>query len=76
MPDNPVALAFIREAGVPIAAPSANVSGKPSPTTAEHVKCDLDGRIDIILDGGPVDIGLESTIVDMTGAGDTKTGLH
>ena len=67
MPDNPVALAFIREAGVPIAAPSANVSGKPSPTTAEHVKCDLDGRIDIILDGGPVDIGLESTIVDMTG---------
>ncbi len=66
MPDNPIALAFIREAGVPIAAPSANLSGKPSPTNAWHVRCDLYGRIDMILDGGPVNIGIESTIVDLT----------
>ena len=49
-----------------IAAPSANTSGRPSPTRAEHVRQDLDGRIDMILDGGPVGIGLESTIVDLT----------
>ena len=53
-------------AGVPVAAPSANRFSRPSPTTAAHVMADLDGRIDIVLDGGPTDIGLESTIVDFT----------
>ncbi|MFZ5597565.1 MAG: L-threonylcarbamoyladenylate synthase [Bacillota bacterium] len=67
MPDHPVALALIRVAGVPVAAPSANLSGRPSPTTAEHVRRDLSGRIDMILDGGPAGLGLESTVVDMTG---------
>ena len=66
MPSHKVALALIRESGVPIAAPSANLSGRPSPTTAEHVRQDLDGRIEVILDGGPVDIGVESTVLDMT----------
>ena len=67
MPSHPAAAALIRAAGVPIAAPRANLSGKPSPTSASHVKEDLDGRIDMILDGGDVPIGLESTIVDVTG---------
>ena len=67
MPSHPAAAALIRAAGVPIAAPSANLSGKPSPTSAEHVKEDLSGRIDMIIDGGDVPIGLESTIVDVTG---------
>ena len=67
MPSHPAAAALIRAAGVPIAAPSANLSGKPSPTSASHVKEDLNGRIDMILDGGDVPIGLESTIVDVTG---------
>jgi len=62
-PSHPVARAIISEAGVPIAAPSANISGKPSPTSAEHVICDLDGKVDMIIDGGECDIGLESTIV-------------
>ena len=66
MPSHPVARALIRESGVYIAAPSANTSGRPSPTKAEHVKEDLDGRIDLILDGGAVGIGLESTIVDLS----------
>ncbi len=66
MPNNPVALALIEESGCMIAAPSANTSGRPSPTKASHVYEDLSGRIDAILDGGPVDIGLESTIVDLT----------
>ncbi|WP_434310636.1 L-threonylcarbamoyladenylate synthase [Hominifimenecus sp. rT4P-3] len=66
-PSHPVAQELIREAGVPIAAPSANLSGRPSPTTAEHVIQDLSGRIEMILDGGPVEIGLESTIIDVTG---------
>lgn len=66
MPSHPVAAALIRAAGGYIAAPSANTSGRPSPTRAEHVREDLDGRIDMILDGGPVEIGLESTIVDFT----------
>ena len=66
MPGNAIALALIEEAGIPIAAPSANLSGRPSPTTAAHVQEDLDGRIDMILDGGPADVGLESTIVDMS----------
>lgn len=67
MPSHPVARALIRAAGVPIAAPSANVSGRPSPTKAEHVLEDMDGRIDMILDGGEVGIGLESTIIDVSG---------
>ncbi len=66
MPNNPVALALIEESGCMIAAPSANTSGRPSPTKASHVYEDLSGKIDVILDGGPVDIGLESTIVDLT----------
>lgn len=67
MPSHPVARALIRAAGVPIAAPSANRSGRPSCTRAEHVREDLDGQIDMILDGGQVGIGLESTIIDVTG---------
>lgn len=67
MPSDPVAGELIRRAGVPIAAPSANVSGRPSCTTAAHVWQDLQGKIPMILDGGPVGIGVESTIVDVTG---------
>lgn len=66
-PSHPVALDLIRKSGVPIAAPSANLSGKPSPTKAEHVFEDLHGRIPLILDGGPTDIGLESTVLDVSG---------
>lgn len=66
MPDHPAALSFIRVAGGYVAAPSANLSGRPSPTTAEHVAEDMNGRIDMILDGGEVGIGIESTIVDLT----------
>ncbi|MCR5416049.1 MAG: threonylcarbamoyl-AMP synthase [Pseudobutyrivibrio sp.] len=66
MPNNPVALSLINESGCMIAAPSANTSGRPSPTKASHVYEDLAGKIDAILDGGSVDIGLESTIVDLT----------
>lgn len=66
MPDHPIALALIREAGVPIAAPSANRSGRPSPTTAAHVLADLEGRIAGVLDGGPTGVGLESTVIDVT----------
>ena len=68
MPNHPVALKLIEEAGVPVAAPSANLSGKPSPTTAGHVAEDMMGRINMIVDGGAVAIGIESTIIDMTGA--------
>jgi L-threonylcarbamoyladenylate synthase len=64
-PSNKVALALIEASGVPIAAPSANISGRPSPTCAQHVLTDLDGRIDLILDGGPVQVGLESTILSL-----------
>lgn len=67
LPAHPVARALIRNAGTPIAAPSANRSGRPSPTTAAHVFEDMDGRIPLILDGGPCKVGLESTVVDMTG---------
>lgn len=67
MPDNPVALALIEAAGGYVAAPSANRSGKPSPTLAKYVMEDMEGRIDMILDGGALGIGLESTIVDLTG---------
>lgn len=66
MPSHPVARAMIRAAGLPIAAPSANTSGRPSPTKASHVKEDMDGVIDMIIDGGEVGIGLESTIIDVT----------
>ena len=66
MPSHPVARELIRQSGVYIAAPSANTSGRPSPTKAEHVIEDLLGKIDIIIDGGSVGIGLESTIVDVS----------
>ena len=67
MPSHKVALAFIEAAGGFVAAPSANLSGKPSPTLAKYVVEDMDGRIDMIIDGGDIAIGLESTIVDLTG---------
>ena len=66
MPSHPIARRLIQEAGLPIAAPSANASGRPSTTKAEHVIEDLNGRIEMIIDGGSSDIGLESTIVDLT----------
>ncbi len=66
MPVHPVAMELIRSSGVLLAAPSANTSGRPSPTKAEHVMEDLEGRVDMVIDGGPVGIGLESTIIDMT----------
>ena len=66
MPSDPIARALIDASTGYIAAPSANTSGRPSPTQAEHVAQDLSGKIDMILDGGPVNIGLESTIVDLT----------
>lgn len=65
-PDNQIAIGLIQEAGTPIAAPSANISGRPSPTTAEHVIADLIGKVDAIIDGGVVELGVESTVVDMT----------
>jgi L-threonylcarbamoyladenylate synthase len=66
MPGNKIALELIQAAGAPIAAPSANASGRPSPTTAAHVLEDLGGRIDLILDGGTTNIGIESTVLDLT----------
>src|SRR6266567_1803054 len=66
MPGNGIALRLIRAARTPIAAPSANASGRPSPTTAAHVLDDLGGRIDLILDGGTTNIGIESTVLDVT----------
>ncbi len=66
MPNHPVALELIRRSGCLIAAPSANTSGRPSPTEAQHVAEDLSGKIAMILDGGPVGIGIESTIIDLT----------
>ena len=67
MPSDPVANRLIKLAGVPVAAPSANTSGRPSPTTAQHVWQDMEGKIEMILDGGPVGIGVESTIVVVSG---------
>lgn len=67
MPKDPIALSFIRESGGYVAAPSANISGKPSPTLAKYVMEDMAGRIDAVIDGGEAVIGLESTIVDLTG---------
>lgn len=67
MPNNEIALKLIEAAGTPIAAPSANISGTPSPTKANHVIEDLKGKIDMIIDGGTTEVGLESTILDLTG---------
>lgn len=67
MPDNRIALEFIERSGLPIAAPSANISGKPSPTTPEHVISDMKGKVNMILCGGKSRVGVESTILDMTG---------
>ena len=66
MPDHKVPLKLIQKAGVPLAAPSANLSGRPSPSSAAHVQADLGGRIDAIIEGGEADIGLESTVIDIT----------
>jgi len=66
MPQHNVALALIRESSRPIAAPSANLAGRPSPTSAKHVIDDLNGRVDAILDGGPTRIGVESTVLDLS----------
>ncbi|WP_270180639.1 L-threonylcarbamoyladenylate synthase [Alkalihalobacillus sp. CinArs1] len=74
MPDHPVALALLEAADIPLAAPSANLSGKPSPTTAAHVIHDLTGRVAGVVDGGATGVGLESTVVDCSG--DTITILR
>jgi L-threonylcarbamoyladenylate synthase len=66
VPSHPIAHALIAAAGVPVAAPSANRFSRPSPTSAEHVLADLDGRIDLVIDGGATAIGVESTIIDLT----------
>lgn len=66
MPGNRIARELIRAAGGYVAAPSANLSGRPSPTSAKHVAEDLEGRVEMIIDGGDVEIGLESTIIDLT----------
>lgn len=67
MPSHPVARAIIAAAQVPVAAPSANSSGRPSPTVAAHVIRDMDGRVEMIVDGGPCEVGVESTVLDLTG---------
>lgn len=67
MPNHPLALDFIKKAQRPIAAPSANTSGRPSPTRMEHAQEDLDGKVDMIIDGGPTGLGLESTVLDLSG---------
>lgn len=67
MPDNPIALELIRAAGVPVAAPSANRSGRPSPTDAVTVREDIGDAVSIVLDGGPAKVGLESTVLDVSG---------
>jgi L-threonylcarbamoyladenylate synthase len=67
VPNHPVALALLKEVGTPIAAPSANRSGRISPTTAEHVRRSLGGAVDMIVDGGPCTVGLESTVVQFEG---------
>ena len=65
-PAHPLCRAIIEAAGVPVAAPSGNTSGRPSPTTAQHMLEDMDGKIDAIVDGGPCSVGVESTIIDLT----------
>ncbi|MFZ5353357.1 MAG: L-threonylcarbamoyladenylate synthase [Bacillota bacterium] len=67
MPDNPIAFSLIEKSGLPIAAPSANLSGKPSPTLPEHVIEDMSGRVDMILCGSQSRVGVESTVLDLTG---------
>lgn len=67
MPAHPAALAIIEKSGVPVAAPSANLSGSPSTTRVSHVIADLSGKVDYIIDGGPCRVGLESTVLDLTG---------
>ena len=67
MPSHPVAAALLKACNVPVAAPSANRSGKPSPTTAHHVLEDMNGRIPLILDGGDCEVGVESTVLDISG---------
>ena len=74
MPSHPVAQAVIRASGLPLAAPSANLSGLPSPTSAEHTFRDMNGRIPLVLDGGPCEVGVESTVITL--AGDTPTLLR
>jgi len=74
VPSHPVAQALLRECGLPVAAPSANTSGKPSPTTAQHVYHDMNGKLPIILDGGECQVGLESTVITL--AGDIPTVLR
>jgi L-threonylcarbamoyladenylate synthase len=74
VPAHPVARALIEAAAVPVAAPSANLFSRPSPTQASHVIDDLDGRIDLVVDGGPTTVGVESTVLDLTG--DTPTVLR
>lgn len=67
IPDDPIALELIKKAGCPVAAPSANISGRPSPTRGDHVVADLNGKVDAILIGSDCRIGIESTVLDMTG---------
>ncbi len=67
VPAHPVALALLEAAGVPVAAPSANLFSRPSPTRAAHVLEDLDGRVDVLVDGGATDVGVESTVLDLSG---------
>lgn len=67
VPAHPIAQAVLRAAGVPVAAPSANTSGRPSPTTAQHAEADFGDRVPLILDGGPATVGLESTVVSLLG---------
>lgn len=66
MPKNDIALKLIKESKTPIAAPSANISGRPSPTRSEHVEIDLKGKVNVILDGGKTNIGIESTVLDIS----------
>jgi L-threonylcarbamoyladenylate synthase len=66
VPSHPVARALLLAAGVPVAAPSANLFSRPSPTTAAHVMADLDGRIDMVVDGGSTEVGIESTVLDLS----------
>jgi L-threonylcarbamoyladenylate synthase len=68
VPAHPVAQAVLRAAGVPVAAPSANTSGRPSPTTAQHAESDLGDKVPLYLDGGPASVGVESTVVSLLGA--------
>jgi len=67
IPSHKTALFFLEAAGLPVAAPSANISGKPSPTSLKHVMADLNGKVDYIIDGGYCEVGVESTVVDTTG---------